>query len=42
MPERIADEMICAIYIDNYDEGGQAALTLIHERGQFALGAADR
>ena len=38
----MADEPICAIYFDNYDEGGQAALARIHERGQFALGAADR
>ena len=40
-PERMAYETICAIYVDNYDEAGQAALARIHERGQFALGAAD-
>jgi len=40
-PERIAYETICAIYVDNYDEAGEAELARIHERGQFALGAAD-
>jgi hypothetical protein len=41
-PERIDYETICAIYVDNYDEGGRVALARIHVRGQFALGAADR
>jgi hypothetical protein len=41
-PERIAYRTIRAIYVDDFDEGGQAALARIHERVQFALGAADR